>query len=106
MGCARAAIDAKSEFGLTDTLHDVKALTVPADVIEGSMLFVKRTTGDEIYIALNNRHPNSKNYDIILTDSLPVYEADWIMAGDINVITSNGTSTLSTMISYRTETSR
>lgn len=107
MGCARPSIDAKSELSLTDTLHDIKVLNVPTDVVEGSMLFVKRSAGDEISICLNSQHPIAgKNYHIILTDALPAYEADWIIGGDINAITSNGTSVLSTTVSYRTETSR
>lgn len=107
MGCARAAIDAKSELAMTDTLHDVKVLTVPSDVIEGSMLFVKRSAGDEISISFNSQHPKAgKDYHVILTDALPAYEADWIIGGDINAITNNGASTLSAMISYRTESSR
>lgn len=67
---------------------------------EGQMSFIKRSTGDEVYIRFNSQRPDSKNYDVVLTDTIPVYSEDGIVPGDVNVASDDGLGVVSGYASF------
>jgi hypothetical protein len=77
-----------SEFPCPSTAPGGVACNVPTsyDKAQGQMDFIKRTTGDTVYIGLCGKKSTTKNYDIILTDAVPFYNVDGLALGDISVL--------------------
>ena len=97
MGCARNEIAGSSEV----LLSTVKVIaSIPANVLEGQMSFVKRTTGDSVYIGLKGKIPSATQYDILLTDTFPSFTEEGIVPGEIKALGSVVTSIVSTYISF------
>lgn len=68
--------------------------SIDSRVCHGRMQFLKVSTGDTIYISLGGKQVDSKNYHIILTDTLPDYNCP-VVIGDIRAIGTVATSKLS-----------
>lgn len=64
-------------------------------VCQGKIFFVKRSTGNEIYITFGGREPSSKSYHVVLTDTFPVFD-DNVVIGDVKAVCSNASGLLST----------
>ncbi len=77
-----------SEFPCSNIAPGSVACNVPIgyDRAQGQMDFLKRTTGDTIYIGLCGKKPSPKQYDIILTDAIPSYDLQGLALGDITVL--------------------
>jgi hypothetical protein len=85
-----------AEFPCPNQAPGAVACNVPTgyDKAQGQMDFLKRTTGDTVYIGLCGKKPSPKNYDIILTDAIPFYNLDGLALGDVSVLgtqAANGT---------------
>ncbi len=82
----------------------IPIMTIPDTVCEGQMTFIKRTTGDTVYIGLRGKIPSSTNYDVILDDvgtvEGPAFTEEGIVPGIMTAIGSAATSKLSVYISY------
>lgn len=75
--------------------------TIPqgaAKELSGQCDFIKRSTGDIIYIGLCGKKPTSTNYDIILTDTVPYFDLQVVPVGDIQALSSSGAGILSAII--------
>jgi hypothetical protein len=102
MGAARTEVGGGSEITLDGSPQSPKIIaTVPPNACEGQMTFVKRSTGDTVYIKFKGGTPSSKNYDVILTDAIPVYSEDGLVIGDIKAVGTVATSLVSGYISFR-----
>ncbi len=66
----------------------------------GQMTFLKRSSGDIVYIGLKGKTPSPKNYDIILTDTISFYSMDAVVPGDIKANGSTVTGILSVFITF------
>jgi hypothetical protein len=92
MGCQRKEIYAWSEFPVDNTkVWDIGVL--PESLCEGHMVFAKYSTGDEIYIEVKGRTPSSTSYFIKLTDTVPTFEEDSIIPGQIRAISNVAAAT-------------
>ena len=83
-----------SEFPCPVTPPGTVACSVPSsyDKAQGQMDFLKRSTGDTVYIGLCGKKPSVKQYDIILTDAIPFYDLDGLALGDVTVFGTTATS--------------
>ena len=71
---------------------------VPQNAVEGSMHFMKVSTGDTVFNSFKNKKASASEYDVILTDQIPFFDDDGLTLGDIQAVGSATTSTLSTYI--------
>jgi hypothetical protein len=86
-----------SELSVTTQMRVVT--TIPEQTSpQGQTDFLKRSTGDTIYIGLCGKKPTASNYDIILTDSIPFYDIQGIPLGDISAVGTAATGLLSITI--------
>lgn len=69
--------------------------SIASTVCHGRFHFLKRSTGDEVYISVGGKEPSSQSYHVVLTDQLPSF-TDNVVAGDVKAVGSAATSRLST----------
>ena len=76
-----------SEFNCPTAPDTKVAASVPTtyDKGHGQMDFLKRSSGDTVYIGLGGKRAGAKQYDIILTDAIPSYNVEGLVLGDIYV---------------------
>jgi hypothetical protein len=77
-----------SELAVTNIAPGTLAQNIPTgyDKGHGQMDFLKRSSGDTLYIGLCGKKPSPKQYDIILTDAQPFFNVEGIALGDITVL--------------------
>lgn len=71
---------------------------IPKNAVEGSMHFMKTSTGDTVYIGFKNKRATATDYDVILTDSIPYFDDDGLTLGDISAVGSAATSAITVYI--------
>lgn len=55
-------------------LESVTVGSVDAKVCYGRVFLYKRSTGDTIYVTFGSQQPSDKNYNVILTDTFPIFD--------------------------------
>lgn len=99
MGCVRTDVVGGSE--VTVDTQGRQIANIPPNAAEGQMTFIKVSSGDSVFIAFKNKKATSLNYDIVLTDSVPIFTEDGLVVGDIWATGSAATSRLSSYISMK-----
>lgn len=72
----------------------VRLGNIDRSVCYGRIFLVKRSTGDTVFVCFGGGQPSATNYDVILTDSFPVFD-DAVCIGDISAIGTTATSKIS-----------
>lgn len=75
--------------------------TIGPDVLEGSMTFLKTSSGDELYIGVGGINPTASHYSFKLTDVLDVFE-EAPVKGKISVASNSPTAMLDVYIALTT----
>lgn len=101
MGAIRVEVGGGSEITLTGSPNSAQIIgNFPPNACDGQQTFIKRTTGDTVYIKFKGGTPSPKNYDVILTDAIPAFSEDGGVVGDIKAVGTVNTSIVSAYLSY------
>jgi hypothetical protein len=65
---------------------------------QGQMDFIKRSSGDIVYIGLCGKAVSPVNYDIVLTDAVPFYNLNGLALGDVRAVGTTAASALSATV--------
>ncbi len=99
MGCLRNNVQSVSEKAVGNG-EAILLGNVPLSACEGQMDFIKRSTGDEIYLGFGRR-PTSVGYDAILIDAIPFFNENGLIVGEVYAKGSASTSRISMKISFK-----
>lgn len=101
MGAIRTEVGGGSEITLTGSPGNPTLLgTIPPNACDGQQTFIKRSTGDTVFIKFKGGTPSATNYDVILTDGIPAFSEDGAVIGDIKAVGTVATSRVSAYLSF------